>query len=685
MDINEIYLNNYREYAFYTVKDRAIADIRDGLKPVHRRIINEMLKMGITSKKPYVKVSKIVGQVMGNAHPHGDTSITGGLVTLNTPWKNTLPIIDIQGNNGSVLGDKNAAARYIEARLTPFGEYYGKNLDPEIIRFEPNYDDTLMLPTYLPAPLPYWLINGSNGIAVGVASDIPPHNPQCVIDTYKLYLENPDTPLDLLVNTLQGPDFPTKGIIVNKDNLINIYKTGKGRVEIEGRIRYDESDKSLHIYEIPYTISGEVKKFVSKLNQLSTDTKNKKGEVIKAKLPFIADVNDYSGNKGIDITIKLKKGTNIDYAISELYNKTKLRSSLRIEMIGLNDKKIKKYNLLTYLEEFTEEQLKVSKFVHLQTYRKLLNEIHIIEGYEKLHQFIDEVIQCAKVIRNKEELITILQTGELDKNIISNIPKTMLETISKFDFSEIQATKIANLPIYKINNLNYTKYKNEKIKLTQELQQELSYIKSEKLRRQELIDNLPNLDTPRLTEICNKELATIELPKETWYYKVVDNQLDIRNRKTDGFRPVDNNDRLFAIASDGYIWNIYLDTLGAGKHLLSKLLPNIDIINVVDKNDNILIRYTTNQLKIIDPVNLITKSRSTKVNATNNLTICYAENIIGDIYINNEHYTDIPLQGIRSKGKRYNLSDDVVIEFKTQGAVDCEDTDKDNQEDAIIN
>ena len=315
----------------------------------------------------------------------------------------------------------------------------------------------------------------------------------------------------------------------------------------------------------------------------------------------------------------------------------------------------------------------------------MLNEIHIIEGYEKLHQFIDEVIQCAKVIRNKEELITILQTGELDKNISSNIPKTMLKTISKFDFSEIQATKIANLPIYKINNLNYTKYKNEKIKLTQELQQELSYIKSEKLRRQELIDNLPHLDTPRLTEICNKELATIELPKETWYYKVVDNQLDIRNRKTDGFRPVDNDDRLFAIASDGYIWNIYLDTLGAGKHLLSKLLPNIDIINVVNKNDNILIRYTTNQLKIIDPVNLLTKSRSTKVNATNNLTICYAENIIGDIYINNEHYTDIPLQGIRSKGKRYDLSDDAVIEFKPQGAINCENTDKDNQEDAIIN
>lgn len=684
MDINDIFQINYREYAFHTVENRAIADIKDGLKPVHRRIINEMIKMGITSTKPHVKVSKIVGQVMGNAHPHGDSSITKALVGLNIPWKNSLPLIDIQGNNGSIMGDEAAAARYIEARLTPYGERYGKTLNEEIIPFEPNYDDTIMLPTYLPADIPYFLINGSTGIAVGISSDIPPHNPQDVINTYRLYLENPNTSLKDLVETLQGPDFPTKGIITNKDDLYEIYKTGLGKITIEGKIRYDEKDKALHIYEVPHTISGEIKPFINNLLELSMDKKDRNGKLIKAKLPFITDVNNYSGINGIDITIDLKRGTNVEYAISEIFTHTKLRSNQRVAMLGLNDKDIKLYNLKDFLEEFTEERLKVSKFIHLQNYRNLLNEIHLVEGYLKLHKFIDEVIACAKVTRSKDELINILKTGKIDKRLTKSFDQKIITNIENFDFSEIQATKITTLPIYKINNLNYKKYKDEHKELLHKTKIELSYIKSEDLRRQELIDLLPTFNTPRLTEICNKELEVVELPPETWYYRFTDNQLDVRNRKTEGFRPVENTQRLFAIASDGFVWNIYLDTLGVGKHLLSKILPNIDIINIFDKEDNVLIRYTDNHMKIIDPNNLITKSRSTKVNATNGLTVCYAQNIIGDIYINNKHYTNIPIQGIRGKGKKYKLPEnDVVIDYRNLTEESEDNNANEIQEDAI--
>ena len=361
-DINKIMRENYLEYAKFCVKDRAISDIRDGLKPVHRRILYSMLENKLYHNKPFEKVSKRVGYVMGEYHPHGDASITTALVNLSIPWKNNEPNIEILGNYGSIDGDSHGAARYIECRLTKAGEEYGVDLNPNIIPYEPNYDNTKQIAVFLPNRLPQLLINGSEGLAVGIASNILPHNPQEVVNTYKYYLQNPHASIEDLVNILNGPDFPTKGTIVNKDELLEIYKTGIGTVCVEGKIKYDKKKNALHIYEIPYTISGSITSFVAGVSDMSEERvveKDGKKERIPAKLPFITDVKSHSDINGLDIYIQLKKGTNVEYATNEIYKLTKLRSNLRFAFIGLNDKKVKLYNLKEYLEEFTETRLEI--------------------------------------------------------------------------------------------------------------------------------------------------------------------------------------------------------------------------------------------------------------------------------------------------------------------------------------
>lgn len=652
-DINKIMRENYLEYAKFCVKDRAISDIRDGLKPVHRRILYSMLENKLYHNKPFEKVSKRVGYVMGEYHPHGDASITTALVNLAIPWKNNQPQIEILGNYGSVDGDSHAAARYIECRLTKAGEEYGVDLNPNIIPYEPNYDNTKQIAVFLPNKLPQLLINGTEGLAVGIASKILPHNPQEVINTYKYYLQNPQATIEELVNVLNGPDFPTKGTIVNKDELLEIYKTGIGTVCVEGKIKYDKKKNALHVYEIPYTISGSISTFVGDIADLSEERiveKDGKKERIPAKLPFITDVKSHSDINGLDIYIQLKKGTNVEYAINEIYKLTKLRSNLRFAFIGLNDKKVKLYNLKEYLEEFTETRLEVLQNKHIFNFKELLKEEHKIQGYVKLQKVIDEVIACAKVVKGKDELITILKTGKLEKH--HNVDKEYIDTISKFDFSDEQANIIANLQIYRINKLNFEEYKKRLKNITEELKTEIKYIKSEELRRQELIDDLPELNTPRQTEITNRALQEIKLEAQEIYYSFDGEELHIKQRKTPDNRQVKSDDRLFAMADNGIVWNIYLDKLPKGKHKINKLFPTEKIVGIADKYSKILTIYDDGHMKYSNGEDYMTKSNAKKVNASNKLTAIHFVNVDNDILINDKQYDNIPTQGIKGKGRK---------------------------------
>lgn len=681
-DINKIMRENYLEYAKFCVKDRAISDIRDGLKPVHRRILYSMLENKLYHNKPFEKVSKRVGYVMGEYHPHGDASITTALVNLSIPWKNNEPNIEILGNYGSIDGDSHGAARYIECRLTKAGEEYGVDLNPNIIPYEPNYDNTKQIAVFLPNKVPQLLINGSEGLAVGIASNILPHNPQEVIDTYRYFLKNPQASIEDLVNILNGPDFPTRGTIVNKDELLEIYKTGIGTVCVEGKIKYDKKKNALHIYEIPYTISGSITSFVATVSDMSEERvveKDGKKERIPAKLPFITDVKSHSDINGLDIYIQLKKGTNVEYATNEIYKLTKLRSNLRFAFIGLNDKKVKLYNLKEYLEEFTETRLEILQNKHIYNFKELLKEEHKIQGYVKLQKVIDEVIACAKVVKGKDELITILKTGKLEK--YHNVDKKYIETISTFDFSDEQANTIANLQIYRINKLNFDEYKKRLKQITEELKTEIRYIKDEELRRQELIDNLPELNTPRQTEITNRTLQEIKLEAQEIYYSFDGEELHIKQRKTPDSRQVKSDDRLFAMADNGIVWNIYLDKLTKGKHKINKLFPTEKIVGIADKYSKILTIYDDGHVKYSNGEDYMTKSNAKKVNASNKLTAIHFINVDTDILINDKQYDNIPTQGIKGKGRKIlKNTKDLTITFTEDNNTQTAENEGDDNE-----
>lgn len=681
-DINKIMRENYLEYAKFCVKDRAISDIRDGLKPVHRRILYSMLENKLYHNKPFEKVSKRVGYVMGEYHPHGDASITTALVNLSIPWKNNEPNIEILGNYGSIDGDSHGAARYIECRLTKAGEEYGVDLNPNIIPYEPNYDNTKQIAVFLPNKVPQLLINGSEGLAVGIASNVLPHNPQEVIDTYRYFLKNPHASIEDLVNILNGPDFPTRGTIVNKDELLEIYKTGIGTVCVEGKIKYDKKKNALHIYEIPYTISGSITSFVATVSDMSEERvveKDGKKERIPAKLPFITDVKSHSDINGLDIYIQLKKGTNVEYATNEIYKLTKLRSNLRFAFIGLNDKKVKLYNLKEYLEEFTETRLEILQNKHIYNFKELLKEEHKIQGYVKLQKVIDEVIACAKVVKGKDELITILKTGKLEK--YHNVDKKYIETISTFDFSDEQANTIANLQIYRINKLNFDEYKKRLKQITEELKTEIRYIKDEELRRQELIDNLPELNTPRQTQITNRELQEIKLEAQEIYYSFDGEELHIKQRKTPDSRQVKSDDRLFAMADNGIVWNIYLDKLTKGKHKINKLFPTEKIVGIADKYSKILTIYDDGHVKYSNGEDYMTKSNAKKVNASNKLTAIHFINVDTDILINDKQYDNIPTQGIKGKGRKIlKNTKDLTITFTEDNNTQTAENEGDDNE-----
>ena len=669
-DINKIMRENYLEYARHSVKERAMCDIRDGLKPVQRRILYSMLESKLFHNKPYEKVSKRVGYVMGEYHPHGDSSITTALVNMGIPWKMNRSYTDILGNYGSVDGDMHAAARYIETRLTKAGEEFGDDLHKDIVPYEPNYDETKIIPIFLPTKLPQLLINGTEGLAVGIASKILPHNPEEVIESYKYYLENPKATIEELCKILKGPDFPTKGTIVNKDELIDIYKSGIGTVTVEGKIKYDKKNNSLHIYEIPFTISGSINTYVADLYDMTQETtkKRKDGKIEKQppKLPFITDVESHSGIDGLDIKITLKRNTDIDYAINEVYRLTKLRSNLRFAFIALNNKKVKLYNLKSYFDEFTECRLEVIKNKHLLKFKELLKEEHKLQGYLKLQKVIDEVIACAKVTNGKDELINILKTGKLLKH--HKINKNYITTVNNFDFSDEQANIIANLQIYRINKLNFDEYKQRLADIKNELVNEITYIKDEKLQKQELIDTLPKLQTPRKTEITNKELKVIELEAQNLFYSFNDDILSIKQRNSPECRHIMSNERLFAMSDTGIVWNIYLDKLTKGQYAMKKLFPTENIVGVADSHSKILTIYNDGHVKYSNGEDYMTKSKAKKVNASNKLTVQHFLNLDDDIIINGKKYENIPLQGIKGKGRKIlKNTSNLLLEFETKG------------------
>ncbi len=398
----------YLGYAMSVIVGRALPDIRDGLKPVHRRILHAMNERAWRSDRPYVKAAKIVGEVIGNYHPHGDTAVYDTLVRMVQDFSLRVPLIDGQGNFGSIDGDNAAAYRYTEARLTKVAEELLRDIDKETVDFSPNFDDTKQQPDVLPANFPNLLVNGSSGIAVGMATNIPPHNLKECISAVIEVIRNPGISIKDLIKIIPGPDFPTAATVIGGEGLISAYTTGKGSIRIRSKVEIEQKDKGrecIVITEIPYQ--------VNKKNLLE-----KIGELVNEKIiEGISEILDLSNRKGIRIEILVKKDANAQVILNQLFKLTQLQVSFGIIMLAILDNKPKIFNLKEILVAFANHRNEVVKRRTTFDLRKAEERAHILEGLKIALDNIDEVIRTIRASKNPPEAKTSL----MEKFLLSDL------------------------------------------------------------------------------------------------------------------------------------------------------------------------------------------------------------------------------------------------------------------------
>ena len=350
LDFAEEMKNSYRDYAMSVIVDRALPDVRDGLKPVQRRILYAMKELGLSPDKPHRKCARIVGDTMGKYHPHGDSSIYDALVHMTEEYSLNAPLVDGHGNFGSIDGDGAAAMRYTEARLSTAAMTMLDNLEKGLVDFMPNFDDSEKEPVVLPAMLPNLLINGTTGIAVGMATNIPPHNPGEVIDAVIAYMDRPGISIDKLMDYVPAPDFPTGGTIVNASQMRDIYERGEGRIRLRAKTEIEKGEngrKNIIITEIPYTISGNKAKLVETLVNLAREK----------VFDEIYDVRDESSKEGIRIVVEVKKDRDINNLLNGLYKKTQMEDTYGVNLLAIKPEsdgtsQPKVFNLKSMIEEF---------------------------------------------------------------------------------------------------------------------------------------------------------------------------------------------------------------------------------------------------------------------------------------------------------------------------------------------
>lgn len=445
-EYSDIMKKSYIDYAMSVIVARALPDVRDGLKPVQRRTLYDMHELGIRYDKPYRKCARIVGDTMGKYHPHGDSSIYESLVVMAQEFKKGMILVDGHGNFGSIEGDGAAAMRYTEARLAKLTqEVFLADLDKGVVDFAPNFDETEKEPEVLPVRIPNLLVNGAEGIAVGMATSIPTHNLGEVIDAVKAYMKNSEITTKQLMKHIKGPDFPTGGIVVNKDDLLNIYETGSGKIKIRGKVEVEElkgGKKRLVISEIPYTMIGAgIGKF---LNDVASLVESKKTN-------DITDISNQSSKEGIRIVLELRKDADVENLKNMLYKKTRLEDTFGVNMLAVANGKPETMGLKSIIEHHVDFQFDVATRKYKTLLAKELNKKEIQEGLIKACNVIDLIIEILRGSKSIKEAKACLTDG-ITENIKfkSNISKKMA---SMLRFTERQATAILEMRLYKLIGL----------------------------------------------------------------------------------------------------------------------------------------------------------------------------------------------------------------------------------------
>ena len=409
-EYSELMQKSYIDYAMSVIIARALPDVRDGLKPVQRRTLYDMHELGIRYDKPYRKSARIVGDTMGKYHPHGDSSIYDAMVVLAQDFKKGMPLIDGHGNFGSIEGDGAAAMRYTEARLQKITqEAYLADLDKNVVDFIPNYDETEKEPEVLPVKVPNLLINGAEGIAVGMATSIPPHNFGEVVDGVIAYMKNPDITTAEMMQYIKGPDFPTGGIVANQDDLAAIYETGQGKIKIRGRIEIEKGkagkDK-LVITEIPYTMIGaNIGKFLNDVYSL----------VESKATTDIVDITNQSSKEGIRIVLELKKGADVEALKNLLYKKTKLEDTFGVNMLAVANGRPETLGLVPIIRHHVNFQYEIAKRKYETLLAKEQEKEEIQQGLIKACNVIDLIIEILRGSRDQKMAKACLINGETEE------------------------------------------------------------------------------------------------------------------------------------------------------------------------------------------------------------------------------------------------------------------------------
>jgi DNA gyrase subunit A len=445
-EYSELMQKSYIDYAMSVIISRALPDVRDGLKPVQRRTLYDMLELGTYYDRPYRKCARIVGDTMGKYHPHGDSSIYEALVVMAQEFKKGQPLVDGHGNFGSIEGDGAAAMRYTEARLQKITqEVYLKDLDKNVVDFQPNFDETEKEPEVLPVRIPNLLVNGADGIAVGMATSIPPHNLGEVADAVRAYMENEEITTEELLKYLKGPDFPTGGIVVNKEDLPAIYETGSGKIRIRGRVEEEKGKggrQYLVITEIPYTMIGaNIGKFLNDVAEL----------VESRKAPEIVDISNQSSKEGIRIVLELRRGADVEKLKNLLYKKTRLEDTFGVNMLAVADGRPETLSLKQIIEHHVNFRFDLATRKYQTLLAKELEKKEIQEGLIRACDVIDLIIEIIRGSRSQKQVKDCLTMGITEG--IRFRRKASEKEAKELCFTQRQATAILEMRLYRLIGL----------------------------------------------------------------------------------------------------------------------------------------------------------------------------------------------------------------------------------------
>ncbi len=565
---------SYLDYSMSVITSRAVPDIRDGLKPVQRRVLYDMNELHVYHDRPTLKSARICGDTMGKYHPHGDASIYDTLVVLAQDFKRMQPLVHGQGNFGSIEGDSPAAPRYTEARLERFtDEVMLRDLDTTV-PYQLNYDEKLKEPVVLPARIPYFLLNGSEGIAVGMATSTPSHNLGELIDLIQAYLKNPEMDTKEMLSYLSGPDFPTGGIIANKSDLEGIYRTGVGKLKLRGRLEFERkkgrSDRDkLVVTEIPYTMIGQgIMKFMQDVAEL----------VEAKKLPEIVDISNQSDKDGMRIVLELKSGADIERITNILYKKTKLEDTFGVNMLAIVDGRPETLSLSDVLREYVKFQYQLIDSKYKNLLDKEMDKKEIQEGLIQAVDLIDAIIALLRNCKSQPDAKKALMTGELGDLTFKERDQEFIPVIREFSFTERQAQAILDMRLSKLIGLELlqlTKEHKETLKRIREYQSILSSRdKANALLSQELDIIKKEFAVPRRTliedgreavydESAVEEMDVFYVQDKFGYVKLLDTATYQRNQEAVDSEnrfviPCKNTDRLLIFTDHGMLHQLKL-------------------------------------------------------------------------------------------------------------------------------